>query len=96
MSEGLIIAIDGPAGSGKSTSAKKLADLLGYLYVDTGAMYRAITFLAIENNILDDSEKIVKCARESEIVLDFNDGKTFVKLDKIDITDQIRSLSKGR
>jgi CMP/dCMP kinase len=92
MSEGLIIAIDGPAGSGKSTSAKKLADLLGYLYVDTGAMYRAITLLAIENNILDDVGKIIQLARDSEIVLKFIDGKTFVKLNDKDVTEDIRSL----
>ena len=92
MSEGLIIAIDGPAGSGKSTSAKMLADLLGYLYVDTGAMYRAITLLAIEKNILTDKEKIIESARDSEIVLDFIDGKTFVMLNNKDVTDDIRSI----
>ncbi len=96
MSEGLIIAIDGPAGSGKSTSAKMLADLLGYLYVDTGAMYRAITLLAIENHILDDEAKIVQSAGESEIVLDFIGGKTFVKLNHKDITDEIRSLNVNK
>src|ERR1035441_8132563 len=46
MSKKLIVAIDGPSGSGKSTSAKIIAQKLGYLYIDTGAMYRAITFLA--------------------------------------------------
>ncbi len=92
MSEGLIIAIDGPAGSGKSTSAKMLADLLGYLYVDTGAMYRAITLLAIEKNILTDKEKIIESARESKIVLDFIDGKTYVMLNNKDVTDDIRSI----
>ena len=45
MSKNLIVAIDGPAGSGKSTSAKLVAQKLGYLYIDTGAMYRAITYL---------------------------------------------------
>jgi len=54
MSKGIIVAIDGPAGSGKSTSAKMVAKKLGYLYIDTGAMYRAMTYLAIKNNILDD------------------------------------------
>lgn len=51
------IAIDGPAGSGKSTIAKLLSDKLGYLYIDTGAMYRAITFLAIENKVCPEDEK---------------------------------------
>ena len=51
MPQKLVVAIDGPAGSGKSTSAILVAQKLGYLYIDTGAMYRAITFLAIKNNI---------------------------------------------
>ena len=51
MQKIIIIAIDGPAASGKSSVAKYLADKLGYLYVDTGAMYRAITYYALENNI---------------------------------------------
>lgn len=92
MSEGLIIAIDGPAGSGKSTSAKMLADILGYLYVDTGAMYRAITLLSIENNILADEDKIIEFARNADIVLNFIDGKTFVKLNNRDVTESIRSI----
>ena len=46
----MIIAIDGPAGSGKSTTAKLLAEKLGYVYLDTGAMYRAITLFFIDNN----------------------------------------------
>ena len=51
MQKSIIIAIDGPAASGKSTLAKYLADNLGYLYVDTGAMYRAITYYALEHKI---------------------------------------------
>ena len=47
----LQIAIDGPAGAGKSTVARRLADKLGYLYIDTGAMYRASTWLALKNNL---------------------------------------------
>ena len=49
MPQKLIVAIDGPAGSGKSTSAKIVAQKLGYLYIDTGAMYRAVTLLVIRN-----------------------------------------------
>ena len=49
MQKYIIVAIDGPAASGKSTLAKYLADKLGFLYVDTGAMYRAITYYALEN-----------------------------------------------
>ena len=52
MSEKITVAIDGPAGSGKSTVAKAVAAKLGFLYVDTGAMYRAITYLALKNNVV--------------------------------------------
>ena len=50
MSKNLIVAIDGPAGSGKSTSARLVAQELGYLYIDTGAMYRAVTFLSMKKS----------------------------------------------
>ena len=53
MFKNIIVAIDGPAGSGKSTSAKLVAQKLGFLYIDTGAMYRAITFLALRNKIAE-------------------------------------------
>ena len=51
MSKKIVVAIDGPAGSGKSTIAKALAEKLSYVYLDTGAMYRAITYLAISKSI---------------------------------------------
>ena len=53
------IAIDGPAGAGKSTIARKLAADLGYVYVDTGAMYRAMAYFFIQNNITSDDEKAI-------------------------------------
>ena len=57
--KGKIIAIDGPAGSGKSTTAKLLADAIGYQYLDTGAMYRALTLVALEANVApSDSQKL--------------------------------------
>ena len=64
MSKGLIIAIDGPAGSGKSTSAKLIAKKLGYLYIDTGAMYRAITFHALENESIGDEFANCRAGKE--------------------------------
>lgn len=91
MPKGLIIAIDGPAGSGKSTTAKRIAEKLNYLYIDTGAMYRAVTFLAIKNNVLYDDEAIISIARDSEIQLNFMDGMTYVSINGIDITKDIRS-----
>ena len=92
MSKNLIIAIDGPAGSGKSTTAKIVAQRLGFLYIDTGAMYRAITYLAIRNKILDQQNKIVEMAGKSEIELDFVDGLTKININDEDLTDYIRSV----
>ena len=91
MSKGLIIAIDGPAGSGKSTSAKLIAKKLGYLYIDTGAMYRAITFLAFENGAINDEAKIIELARNSEIKLKYNNGDLVILLNKRDVSKEIRS-----
>ena len=91
MSKKLIVAIDGPAGSGKSTSAKIIAQKLGYLYIDTGAMYRAITFLVIKQNIIDDSDAIVKAAENSDIKLKYVNGTTLVFVNDVDITEDIRT-----
>jgi len=90
MPQKLIVAIDGPAGSGKSTSAKIVAQKLGYLYIDTGAMYRAITLLAIRSEI-SKREDIIKLADRTDIKLDFVDGETKVKVNDLDITNEIRS-----
>jgi len=91
MSKGLIIAIDGPAGSGKSTSAKLIAKKLGYLYIDTGAMYRAITFHALENESIGDESRIVELARNCKIELNYLDGEVIVLLNGRNISDEIRS-----
>src|SRR4030066_595916 len=92
MSQNFIVAIDGPAGSGKSTSAKLVARKLGFLYIDTGAMYRAVTYLAIKNKIIDDIEKVSGLAISTDIQLNFVNGKTYVKVDNLDITEQIRTV----
>ena len=91
MSKKLIVAIDGPAGSGKSTSAKIIAQKLDYLYIDTGAMYRAITFVAINQNIMEDPEAIVKTAENSDIKLKYINGTTQVFVNGVDITEDIRT-----
>ncbi len=87
-----IIAIDGLAGSGKSTSAKLVAKELGFIYLDTGAMYRAITYLALRNSIIDDENAITKLTEMSSIKLNFADGKTIVIINNEDVTDEIRSF----
>lgn len=92
MSKKMIIAIDGFAGAGKSTTAKLLAQKLGYLYIDTGAMYRAITYLAIENKILNNIPAIIEATRKADLQLQYSNGVTTVILNGQDITDKIRSF----
>ena len=96
MSKNLIVAIDGPAGSGKSTTAKIVAGKLGYLYIDTGAMYRAITFLAIRNKILGNQKKIIELAESSEIDLRFANGKTEINVNDEDLTEMIRTVDVNK
>jgi cytidylate kinase len=93
MSNGLIVAIDGPAGSGKSTSAKLVAQKLGYLFIDTGAMYRAITHLAIKNNLLNHEDELIEVTNKCKLELKFIDGQTKVNLNGEDITEEIRSVN---
>ena len=92
MSKNLVIAIDGPAGSGKSTTAQLVAQKLGFLYIDTGAMYRAITYLAIRNNVLGKNNKIIELAANSDIDLKFENGVTNITINGENLTDKIRTL----
>jgi CMP/dCMP kinase len=83
-----VIAIDGPAGSGKSTVAKALADRLGLPYLDTGAMYRAVTFAALRRGVdPDDPEPVGRIARDCELEMGA-DGT--VRIDGVDATIEIR------
>ena len=88
----MIVAIDGPAGAGKSTVAKLLAQKLGFVYVDTGAMYRALTLKALENNIaLHDVSGLAAIARASSIdLINTSSGSLRVLLDGREVTDLIR------
>ena len=93
MTKQIQIAIDGPAAAGKSTIAKKTAELLGYTYVDTGAMYRAITYKAIQLNIdLQDGEKLTSLLKKTTIELKPSPKGQLVFLDNQEVTDDIRSL----
>lgn len=86
------IAIDGPAAAGKSTIAKKTAELLGYTYVDTGAMYRAITYKALQQNIdLQDEDKLTNLLKETSIELKPSPEGQLVFLDNVAVTEDIRS-----
>jgi len=89
---GWIIAIDGPSGAGKSTVAKEIARRLGYLYIDTGAMYRAIGLKALQKNSrLDDTQQIITIACNSKLELKFFHGRSQVWLDGMDVTEAIRA-----
>lgn len=86
----VVIAIDGPAGSGKSTLARRLAESLRWAYLDTGAMYRAVTVVALERGIAPtDEAAVVRITREARIDLDPGTGR--VTIDGRDVTDLIRT-----
>ncbi len=96
MSKNLVIAIDGPAGSGKSTTAQLVAQKLGFVYIDTGAMYRAITYLAIREDAVGNNDKIVELAANSDIELKFENGVTNISINGEDLTDKIRTLDVNK
>jgi len=93
----IVIAIDGPAASGKSTTAKYVAERLGYLHIDTGAMYRAITLRVLEEGIpLDDEKRIRELAERCEIQLVRTPDSLRVYLDGRDVTKEIRTPAVTR
>jgi len=90
--KGLLITIDGPAGAGKSTVSKKLADILGYVYLDTGALYRALALAAQKDNLNPDKgEDLEKLCRKPAIALTYNAGKLTVILAGEDVSEEIRT-----
>lgn len=89
-----VVAIDGPAGAGKSTVAKKVADKLGYGYLDTGAMYRAITYKALSEKVdFSDPRALRKCAEESGLRFEHsqNSSQPRVFLKDVEVTKEIRT-----
>jgi cytidylate kinase len=90
--DGKVIAIDGPAGSGKSTTARLLASQLGFVYLDTGAMYRAITWFALRNDLpIDDGSVLSKIAKKSKIAFEMDGDLNRVYLNSVDVTEEIRT-----
>ena len=90
------IAIDGPAGAGKSTIAKKLAKELGYVYVDTGAMYRAMAYYFLTNNISSDDEAaIAKACDNVNVSIAYKNNAQQVLLNGDNISDKIRNEEVG-
>ena len=88
----MIITIDGPAGTGKTTVAKRLADRLGFLYFDTGAMYRALTCLWLKNPLsLDDGEALKNLIHSFEFVIKQEGEIKKYFVNKIEVTEEIRS-----
>lgn len=90
----MIVAIDGPAGAGKSTVARRLAERLGFRYLDTGAMYRAVTWLAVERSIdLEDGPALGRLAKANPVHLDENGTVTIAGAD---VTHEIRQAEIDR
>ena len=86
---GLVLAIDGPSGSGKSSTAKAIALRANWSYLDTGALYRAATYIALANNV-EDEEEILRYLEKSEISFDTNPAEPKISVDGSDISEQIR------
>lgn len=91
MTDKMMIAIDGPASAGKSTVAKIVANELGYVYCDTGAMYRALTHEALQQEIdLEDEEALIALLKDSEISFEPSKKNQRVYLNKEEVTEAIR------
>lgn len=90
------VAIDGPSGAGKSTLAKQLAQRLGFLYLDTGAMYRAIGLHGLNMGIdIQDSKQVETLLQDIEIGLEFQQGVQHIYLNQQDVSEQIRTEKAG-
>lgn len=93
----MIVAIDGPAGAGKSTTARALAQQMGWNYIDTGAMYRAIALVATEHRVLEDDDldetELAGIAREIRLRFEDNGARLFI--DERDVSSEIRTPQIG-
>ena len=90
------VAIDGPAGAGKSTIAKRIAKKLGYIYVDTGAMYRAMAYYLIQNQVdATDKDAIVAACQHADISIRYQDGEQVVLLNGENVNAYLRTEAVG-
>ena len=97
MKKTVIIAIDGPSSSGKSTIAKLIAKHLKFTYIDSGSIYRAVTYLALKNNLLDKSNintsAIIEILKKTSISFSFNSkNQNIISVDGIQLEDKIRTF----
>lgn len=93
---GYNVAIDGPAGAGKSTIAKLVAKAKGYIYVDTGAMYRGLAIHFLDKGIQKgETEKVIEACKDAEVTIAYEDGVQHVYLNGKDITARLRNEEVG-
>ena len=89
----MIIAIDGPAATGKSTTAKALAQRLAFTYLDTGAMYRAVTLLTLRKKIkISENSDLISLLERFDLKIEQHENKILVILNGEDVSDEIRRL----
>lgn len=92
MQKGISVAVDGPASSGKSTVSKRIAEIFDFIYIDTGAMYRALTYGVLENNIdVNNEAKIYQFLVKNPITFKKDNGQQLVFLGGEDVTSYLRS-----
>lgn len=94
---GYNVAIDGPAGAGKSTIAKLVAEKKGYIYVDTGAMYRGLAIHFLDRGIkAEDTAKIIDACKDADVKIQYEDGVQQVYLNGVNVTGRLRDEAVGR
>ncbi|OGB66053.1 MAG: cytidylate kinase [Caldithrix sp. RBG_13_44_9] len=88
----IIVAIDGPAASGKSTTAREVAKKLGYTYIDSGAMYRAVTLRALQEKVpVEAQQQVAELAQKMELKFGWNNARTIIYMDGEDVSEKIRT-----